>query len=57
MHKEEEARLVIDDEFKFNTHQGHSSEQSGSFEMEVGVLKAKFPLACHMYVTFIKGPT
>ena len=38
MHKEEECRLVIDDEFKYNTHQGHSSEQAGSFEMEVGVL-------------------
>ena len=38
VHKEEEARIVIDDEFKYNTHQGHSSEQTGSFEMEVGVL-------------------
>ena len=38
VHKEEECKLVVDDEFKYNVHQSHSSEQSGAFEMQVGLL-------------------
>eukprot|EP00435_Cladocopium_sp_Y103_P017743 s3978_g4.t1 len=34
IHKEEEIKVVIDDEFKFNNHQEHGTEQSGQFQME-----------------------
>lgn len=37
VHKEEECKLVITDEFKYNVHQSHASEQSGTFEMQVGL--------------------
>ena len=38
IHKEEECKLVIDDEFKWNDHHEHGTEQSGQFQMEVGVV-------------------
>lgn len=44
VHKEEECKLVITDEFKYNVHQSHASEQSGTFEMQVGL--------CSIYATF-----
>ncbi len=37
VHKEEECKLVITDEFKYNVHQSHASEQSGNFEMQAGL--------------------
>ena len=38
IHKEEECRLVIDDEFKWNLHQSQGTDHSGQFQMEVGVV-------------------
>lgn len=37
VHKEEECKLVVDDEFKYNVHQSQSSEQSGAFQLQVGI--------------------